>query len=447
MKNTQQKLGKRNTYTPTNTSQVCSSVVVSLNREETLSEHGLKTFPNSLDVNKQSGKTGQDLRIPVLNIRGKPLMPTTPAKARHLLEQRKAKVIKRKPFVIQLTIATGETKQKITLGIDSGYSQVGFSAKTEKEELILGELTLRKDVSKKLEERKRYRKQKRNKLWYREARFDNRVISKELLAPSIQHKLDTHVRLIEKIKSLLPITKTIIEIANFDTQKMQNPEISGIKYQQGELQGYHIREYLLDKFGRKCAYCNQKGVPLEVEHIIPKSKGGSNRASNLTISCSKCNLEKGTLTVEEFGFHNIQKLAKQSLKATAFMNVVRKRLTRQVNADETFGYITKYRRIRYNLNKSHVNDAFVIAEGSNQARCQPSIVTQIRRNNRCLQMNRDGYKPSIRMQRYKLQPNNLVRYNGQSQKIKGVFNYGKWVRLEDGTNANIKNVELIQYGK
>ena len=164
MKNTQQKLGKRNTYTPTNTSQVCSSVVVSLNREETLSEHGLKTFPNSLDVNKQSGKTGQDLRIPVLNIRGKPLMPTTPAKARHLLEQRKAKVIKRKPFVIQLTIATGETKQKITLGIDSGYSQVGFSAKTEKEELILGELTLRKDVSKKLEERKRYRKQKRNKL-------------------------------------------------------------------------------------------------------------------------------------------------------------------------------------------------------------------------------------------------------------------------------------------
>ena len=447
MKNTQQKLGKRNTYTPTNTSQVCSSVVVSLNREETLSEHGLKTFPNSLDVNKQSGKTGQDLRIPVLNIRGKPLMPTTPAKARHLLEQRKAKVIKRKPFVIQLTIATGETKQKITLGIDSGYSQVGFSAKTEKEELISGELTLRKDVSKKLEERKRYRKQKRNKLWYREARFDNRVISKELLAPSIQHKLDTHVRLIEKIKSLLPITKTIIEIANFDTQKMQNPEISGIKYQQGELQGYHIREYLLDKFGRKCAYCNQKGVPLEVEHIIPKSKGGSNRASNLTISCSKCNLEKGTLTVEEFGFHNIQKLAKQSLKATAFMNVVRKRLTRQVNADETFGYITKYRRIRYNLNKSHVNDAFVIAEGSNQARCQPSIVTQIRRNNRCLQMNRDGYKPSIRMQRYKLQPNNLVRYNGQSQKIKGVFNYGKWVRLEDGTNANIKNVELIQYGK
>ena len=346
-----------------------------------------------------------------------------------------------------MTIATGETKQKITLGIDSGYSQVGFSAKTEKEELILGELTLRKDVSKKLEERKRYRKQKRNKLWYREARFDNRVISKELLAPSIQHKLDTHVRLIEKIKSLLPITKTIIEIANFDTQKMQNPEISGIKYQQGELQGYHIREYLLDKFGRKCAYCNQKGVPLEVEHIIPKSKGGSNRASNLTISCSKCNLEKGTLTVEEFGFHNIQKLAKQSLKATAFMNVVRKRLTRQVNADETFGYITKYRRIRYNLNKSHVNDAFVIAEGSNQARCQPSIVTQIRRNNRCLQMNRDGYKPSIRIQRYKLQPNDLVRYNGQSQKIKGVFNYGKWVRLEDGTNANIKNVELIQYGK
>ena len=237
---TQQKLSGELKNTPTDTSPVCSSVSSGLNKEETLSVQNKVLTDNTLEENQHSGKSGQDLRVPVLNMRGKPLMPTTPAKARHLLEQRKAKVIKRKPFVIQLTIATGETKQKITLGIDSGYSQVGFSAKTEKEELISGELTLRKDVSKKLEERKRYRKQKRNKLWHREARFDNRVISKGWLAPSIQHKLDTHVRLIEKIKSLLSITKTIIEIANFDTQKMQNPEISGIKYQQGELQGYHI---------------------------------------------------------------------------------------------------------------------------------------------------------------------------------------------------------------
>ena len=222
-----QKFEKRNTYTPTNTSLVCSSVIMPLNKEETLSEHNLKTFSNIPKENQLS--KGQDLRVPVLNMRGKPLMPTTPAKVRHLLQQRKAKVVKRKPFVIQLTIATGETKQDITLGIDSGYSKVGFSAKTEKQELISGELELRKDVSKKLEERRMYRKLKRNKLWHRQARFDNRKRKDNWLAPSIQHKLDTHTRLITNLKKWLPITNSIIEVASFDTQKMLNSEISGIE--------------------------------------------------------------------------------------------------------------------------------------------------------------------------------------------------------------------------
>jgi len=444
---TQQKLEKRNTYIPLDASQVQSSVVVSLNREETLSVNSLKTLSNNLDVNLQSGKTGQGLRVPVLNMRGEPLMPTIPAKARHLIKQGKAKVLKRKPFVIQLTIATGETRQDITLGIDAGYSKVGFSATTEKQELVSGELTLRKDIPKLIEQKMNYRRTRRNKLWHRKPRFDNRTRKDGWLAPSIQHKLNTHIRLIEKIKKWFPITNTVIEVANFDTQKMQNPEISGIEYQQGELQGYEVREYLLDKWGRKCVYCNKKNIPLEVEHIIPKSRGGSSRVSNLIISCRKCNLKKGSQTAEEFGFSKIQKQAKESLKSTVFMNIVRKMLVEQVNAKETFGYITKYGRIINDLEKSHVNDAFVISNGFNQERCKPFTVTQSRRNNRSIQMNRKGYKPSIRRKRYKLQPNDLVKYGGKKQVVKGIFNYGKWVRLEDSTNANIKNVELICYGK
>lgn len=447
MRMEKQKFERRNTYAPTDSSHVCSSAVMSLNREETLGEHGLKTRSNNPEENRQSGRTGQDLRVPVLNMRGEPLMPTTPAKARHLLKGGKAGVAKRKPFVIQLTTATGETKQDITLGIDSGYSEIGFSVKTEKQEIISGKLKLLKNVSKRLEERKMYRRQKRNKLWHRQPRFDNRRRKDGQLPPSLQHKLDTHIRLIKKLKQWLPVTKTVIETAKFDTQKMQNPEISGIEYQQGELQGYHIREYLLEKFGRKCVYCNKNGVPLEVEHIIPKSKSGSNRVSNLTISCRKCNLKKDNQTAEEFGFPNIQKMAKQSLKATPFMNVIRKRLAKQINADETFGYITKYGRIINDLEKSHVNDAFVIAGGSNQKRCKSYAVTQTRRNNRSIQTNRKGFKPSIRKQRYGLQPNDLVNYHNTIQRVKGLFNYGKWVRLENGTNTNIQNVELLTYGK
>jgi len=449
VQNTQQKLGKRNTCTPFGASQAKSSVAMSLNREETLGEHSLKTFSNNLDVNQQSGKTGQNLRVPVLNMRGKPMMPTTPTKARHLLKQGKTKVVKRKPFVIQMTMATGETKQDITLGIDSGYINVGFSAVTEKKELISGELTLRKDVSKKLDERRMYRKNKRNKLWYRQPRFNNRVSTKKKgwLVPSLQYKLDTHIRLIENMKKWFPITNTIIEIASFDTQKMQNPEISGIEYQQGELQGYEIREYLLEKFGRKCAYCGKKDIPLEIEHIIPKSRGGSGRVDNLTISCRGCNQKKDKQTAEEFGFPEIQKLAKESLKSTAFMNVVRKILAKQVNAEETYGYITKYNRIRLGLDKTHFNDAFIIANGSKQIRCKPYDITQSRRNNRCLQLNRKGFKPSIRRQRYKLQPNDLVRYNGKKQRVKGMFNYGKYVSFGGREYAKIQDVELVNYGK
>ncbi|MHA1911261.1 MAG: RNA-guided endonuclease IscB [Candidatus Kariarchaeaceae archaeon] len=240
----------------------------------------------------------------VLNMRGEPLMPTTPRNARKLIEKKKAKVKQRLPFIIQLNYATGETKEPITVGLDSGYQFVGFSAITEKKELISGELELRKDVSKKLTERRQYRRTRRNRLWYRKSRFNNRVSTKKKgwFAPSIKHKLDSHKKLIEKIKQILPITKIIVEVATFDAHKMKKPEVSGIEYQQGELKGYEIREYLLEKWKRKCVYCKETSIKLEIEHIIPKSRGGTNRVYNLTISCRKCNVEKGDKTAKEYGF-------------------------------------------------------------------------------------------------------------------------------------------------
>ncbi|NMG83710.1 MAG: HNH endonuclease, partial [Methanosarcinales archaeon] len=225
----------------------------------------------------------------VINKNGTPLMPCKPAKARHLLKAGNATVVQQTPLTIRLLWDCEEETQDITLGIDAGYTHVGFSAVSENEELIAGELTLRSNIKTLLEKRSNYRRTRRSRLWHREPRFSNRGIPKGWLAPSIKHKLDSHIKLIEKIKKLLPITKIVIEVAPFDAQKMQNPEISGIDYQQGELQGYEVREYLLEKFNRKCAYCGKKDVPLEIEHIIPKSRGGSDRVSNLTIACHECN--------------------------------------------------------------------------------------------------------------------------------------------------------------
>ena len=447
-----QKSKERHTNTPTDASLVRSNCDPLLNSPLGVMDSvtDSKTSFNNSEVNQRSGKSGQDLRVPVLNMRGEPLMPATPRKARTLLKEGKTKVVQRTPFTIQLLYATGETKQDITLGVDAGYSTVGFSAVSDDRELIAGELTLRSDIKRLLEKRAAYRRTRRSRKWHREPRFNNRG-KKGWLAPSIKHKLDSHIRLIEKLKSILPITRIIIEVATFDTQKMQKPEISGVEYQQGELQGYEVRAYLLEKFDHKCVYCGKTDVPLEIEHIVPKSCGGSDRVSNLAIACRECNQTKGNQTAEEFGHPRIQAKAEKSLKATAFMNIVRHRMVDLLKCDSTFGYITKHDRIKIGLPKSHANDAFVIAGGNGQYRCEEYDATQTRRNNRSIQMNRKGYRPSIRRQRYKQQPNDLIRCRGLICRVKGVFNYGKWVRLIDSVgntiNSNIKNVELIKHGK
>ena len=456
-----QKLSVKLKNTPRDTSLVSCSVSSVLNKEETLSIQDKVRVDNISEENHSQHRGSSDLRVQnivyVLNMRGEPLMPTTQQKANKLLRKKKAKVVTTKPFTIQLNYPTGENKQPITLGVDAGYSKIGFSAITNTKELILGEVQLRNNMSKKLSERKMYRRLKRNRLWYREPRFNNRVSAKKKgwLAPSIQHKLNTHIKMIDKVKEILPISQINIEVATFDTQKMQNPEIKGVEYQQGELKGYEIKEYLLKKWNRICAYCGKTNVPLEVEHIVPKSRGGSDRVSNLTIACNKCNQKKGNKTAKEFNYPKIQEKANKSLKEVAFMNNVRWKLINQLKeqgnkVSHTYGYITKYNRAKLGLEKSHINDALVIAGGINQKRCKPLIVKQTRRNNRSIQLNRKGYKRSIRKQRYKFQPNDMVRLNKKIYKVKGVFNYGEYIRLSDDSNiinANIKNVSLITYGK
>jgi len=444
MKENKQKLERRNTFTPTDTSLVRSSVAVSLNREETLSEHGLKTLSNNSEENLQSGKTGQGLRVFVLNMRGEPLMPTHPRKARILLKENKAKVVRRKPFTIQLKYATGEAKQDITLGIDSGYKNVGFSAVSEKQELISGELTLRTNIPKLMEKRSMYRRMKRNKLWHRPPRFLNRSKPKGWLAPSIQHKLDTHIKLVENIKRLLPITRIIVEVASFDIQKIKNPDIEGEEYLKGEQLGFwNVRAYVIHRDGHTCQHCRgkKKDKVLQVHHINGRSEGATDRPEELLTVCKTCHDE------HHKGIDIIPKKKVRQFKAETFMSSVHWKLTELLGCEHTFGYITKSNRIKQGIEKSHVNDAFVIAGGTSQHRTISYGLKQVRRNNRCLQIHKNGFIPSIRKVRYKLQPSDLVRYNGEEHRVRGVHSYGKFIFLMNKKSVAINKIELINHGK
>ena len=222
MKKIQQLLTRTLRNTPTN-SLVRSNCGSLLNKEETLSVTSLKTVNNNPEENPLSGKRGRNLRVFVLNMRNKPLMPTTVGKARRLLKQGKAKIIRRFPFIIQLTYVTGENKQPISLGVDTGYKHVGLSAVSDKKELFSSEVKLRTDIVKLLSERKMYRRNKRNRLWYREARFLNRIKSKKAgwLAPSLEHKLNEHIKAINFVKSILPVTEINVEAAAFNIQKIK----------------------------------------------------------------------------------------------------------------------------------------------------------------------------------------------------------------------------------
>ena len=160
----------------------------------------------------------------VLNKGGKPLMPTNSAKARLMLKQGKAKAVKRTPFTIQLVYGSSGYKQPVTLGVDTGYENIGLSAVSGDKELFSSHVKLRTDIPKLLSEKRQYRRTRRNRLWYRKPRFLNRACSKKegWLAPSVGHRLNEHIKAVEIVKSILPVSSVIVEAAAFDIQKIKN---------------------------------------------------------------------------------------------------------------------------------------------------------------------------------------------------------------------------------
>nr|WP_241738724.1 RNA-guided endonuclease IscB [Anoxybacillus flavithermus] len=317
-------------------------------------------------------RKGENPMVFVLDTNKRPLAPCHEAVARKLLKQGKAAIYRRFPFTIILKKSVDESEIKATyrLKIDYGSRHTGLAILRGQEVVWLGQLDHRTDIKERIDKRRAFRRARRNrKTRYRKPRFLNRKRKEGWLPPSLESRMQNIKTWVERLRKICPIEHISYENAKFDTQLMRNPEINGVEYQQGTLQGYEVREYLLEKFGRKCCYCGKEGVPLEVEHIIPKSRGGTDRIDNLCLACRDCNQRKGSQTAEEFGYPHIQEMVKKTLKDASVVNATRWKVYEVLKQSGCevecgTGARTKMNRIRLGLPKIHYFDACCVGKST-----------------------------------------------------------------------------------
>ncbi|MBK06286.1 MAG: HNH endonuclease [Deltaproteobacteria bacterium] len=300
-------------------------------------------------------------------------MPCHPARARELLRKGRAAVYRRFPFTIIIKDREGGATQPTVLKFDPGSKKTGIAVVADfqrgKRCIFAAELEHRgEQIKKALEKRRNIRRSRRSrKTRYRKARFENRRKPKGWLAPSLQSRVDNIESWTRKFRALIPVSSLSVENVRFDTHKLVNPEVQGVEYQQGTLFGYQVREYLLEKWGRKCAYCGKQNVPLQVEHMTPKSRGGSNRVDNLTLACEMCNQKKGSKTAGGFGFPGLCKKADRPLRAVAVVNSTRPAIlevlkSTGLSVETGSGGQTKFNRSQQGYAKEHWIDAMCVGD-------------------------------------------------------------------------------------
>jgi 5-methylcytosine-specific restriction endonuclease McrA len=333
----------------------------------------------------------------VLSSDGQPLDPCHPARARQVLRRGRARVVRRFPMTIQLLDrrADQSTTHPLRLKIDPGSRTTGLALVTEASGTVVwaAELTHRSTaIRDALLTRRAFRHNRRHRhTRYRPARFRNRRRPGGALgvwlAPSLRSRVEHITTWYRRLAQRCPIRAISVELVRFDTQAMVNPEIRGVAYQQGELLGYEVREYLLDKWGRTCAYCRATEVPLQVEHIVPRARGGSDRVSNLTLACGPCNQRKGAQTAAEFGFPHVQAQAQRPLRDAAAVNSTPGTLwvalyqalqATGLPVETGTGGRTKYNRTRLGWPKTHWQDAACVgASTPDHLRITTPTVVQI----------------------------------------------------------------------
>lgn len=401
----------------------------------------------------------------VLDIEGKPLMPTVRhGKVRRLLRDEKAHVVRLMPFTIQLDYESKRFIQEVSLGIDAGSVHIGVSATTEKKELFAAEVVMRNDIVKKISDRAELRRTRRCvKIRYRVSRHKNRKNYKGRIAPSVKYKIESHLKVIRLLYKILPVYKTSIEVAQFDSQKMKDDKIQGIEYQHGEQLGFwNVREYVLARDGHKCQHCKGKSGDkiLNVHHLESRKTGG-NAPNNLITLCETCH------NAYHRGEFELKIKRGTSLRDTAVMNIMRWEVYNQAkkelkNVHLTYGYITKHIRIKNNIAKSHCTDAFCITKNIKAIPLfNYLVIRSLRRHNRSL----SAYKPLKRGVRKrnvtshwigqtKFQRNDSVVWNNIKCFIYGSSHgYGVVLRDIDGKlvtpklTVNVKYITFVNRNK
>lgn len=310
----------------------------------------------------------------VIDASKKPLDMCHPAKARKLLRDGKAKIYRKEPFTIILTkVVDKPVENKYRLKIDYGSRHTGLAILKDAKVCWLGQLEHRTNIKELLDKRRGYRKRRRNaNLRYRKPRFKYRTKPKGWLPPSLMSRVGNIRTFITRLKRMLPLGAISYENVKFDTQKMMNPDIIGVEYQQGTLFGCEIREYLSEKFNHKCCYCGVSeghGRKFEVEHIIPKSRGGTNSINNLAWSCRECNQNKGKLTAIEYGHPEVQVQAKKPLKDATLVTATRWKVYDLLKSFDLpiecgTGGLTTFNRTQRNIPKEHYFDACCVGKST-----------------------------------------------------------------------------------
>ena len=399
----------------------------------------------------------------VISKNGQPLMPTeNHAKVRILLKTKKAKVIKRCPFTIQLAYDGTNYTQDVALGVDAGSKHIGLSATTKDKVLFESNVELRNDIVNLLSTRRQNRRSRRNrKTRYRKPRFNNRKYKDGWLAPSVQNKVNTHLAVIRKAHEILPIAKIIVEVASFDIQKIKKPTISGTEYQQGErLDFWNVREYVLFRDGHTCQCCKGKSKDkiLNVHHIESRKIGGD-APNNLITLCETCHTgyHKGTVKLPKTIRRGM------SFRDATFMGIMRWAFYNKLketypNVSLTYGYITKNTRIENGLSKDHYIDARCISGNSKavsdgmvyyqkKVRCHNR---QIHKNTLLKGGNRKRNQAPYEVMGFRLY--DKVKWKAQNCFIFGRRSTGRMdLRFLDGTKVNAsvgyKNLRLLEMRK